>query len=183
MGMIPSNLDREINSRFAELRKDFARVITVFGAPEKYDCPNCIASIEDNSLNVYDSSFVTPVVIFGNTITPTPFTRGRCPICYGKGYLEHESSTGVKALVRWNPPDFQPHGSMINTSGGLEGKDVVRVKVDKCYYEVLRDCVHVYVSGVKCELLVPPVYRSGGVLDYSVTAYLVTDATGHSVRG
>lgn len=180
--MIPKGLVKEIKTKFTQLKRETSTEVTIFGSPEKEDCPNCIASIEDASLNIYNSSFTTPVVIFGETINPTPFSRGRCPVCYGKGYLSYESSTVIKALVRWNPPDSGPRGYMVEGPGGIEGKNVVRVKADVCYYEKLRDCEYIKVSNIKCELLNPPVFRSANGTDFGVTAYFISTEPGHSVR-
>jgi hypothetical protein len=73
-------------------------------------------------------------------------------------------------------------GEMIETPGGLEGKNVCRIKADKCYYDIIRDSTYAVIDGVKCELHLPPVLRHVGMVDVMVTAFFVAVEVGHSVR-
>ncbi len=83
--------------------EDLHKPILAHMPPEKADCPNCIwDSANNKSSGVFQASFVSPVTIFGNLITPNAFTRGRCPVCFGVGYLTRTVTRNLKALVKWN---------------------------------------------------------------------------------
>jgi len=184
MGMIPPGLKKEIRTRFLDLVSELKKPIVVFGQPYKEDCPNCLHDHNGESINQFDSSFAAPVVIFGSTVSPISFTRGRCPVCHGRGRLESPNISNIYGLVLWNPPSVDPSkGSMVATPAGLEGKNVVRIKVEKCYYDVIRDCTKIVLDGVDCVLAIPPVLRGTGEIDDMVTAYLFPSAVGSSVRG
>jgi len=182
MALIPSGLKNEIRFKFAEIRNEVSRPIFVYSAPQKADCPNCITDHTGASTGIFDVSFVAPVVIFGQTISPQSFSRIRCPVCKGVGILEHEVSTPIKAIVRWNPPSEMSNGEMIATPAGLEGKNVARIKASKCYYGTIRDSTKIVVDGVVCKLHLPPVLRGVGMTDVMAIAYLVAVEVGPSVR-
>ena len=60
MSLIPSNLAKEIKSKFSSIRKDMYRTVILYGEENKNDCPNCfIQGPEGYSTNEFDSSFVT----------------------------------------------------------------------------------------------------------------------------
>ena len=183
--MIPPNLSKEIRNKYREVRKDACRVVYIITEPETADCPNCISTSTGSSTGVKDPSFAegATTVIFGQVITGTADFRGRCPICYGKGFLENESRTGIKAIVRWNPTDVNSRGDLVKTEGGIEGLNVVQVKADKCYYSTLRDAKKAIIDGIECSVLLPPVFRYIGNVDITVIAYFVSEEVGHGVRG
>lgn len=179
--MIPSGLKREIRDKFLQLKSELNKVIYIYLEPNKTDCPNCYMTVSSGaSTNTFNSSFTTPVVIYGNTITPTLFTRGRCPVCVGKGVLEQENRVGVKCLVRWNPSDGD--GRMLISSAGVEGINIAQIKASECYFESLRDCKYVMIDSIKCELLSPPVIRHLGYQDVMVIAYFSSVKVGSSTR-
>jgi hypothetical protein len=179
MSLIPPNLGKEIRDKFKTARNETSKYIYLYGTPDKEDCPNCLALPDGSSSGTYDSTFTTPVVIFGETITPTSFTRGRCPICSGKGNLEQESKQGIKAIIRWNPSG---DGDLDITAAGLEGYNIVLVKADRKYYEKIRDCNKAEIEGIECVLLSPPTIRFVGSIDVSVIAYFSSKDVGHSIR-
>lgn len=182
MGLLPKNFGRQMKDLFKGFKKEASKTIYVYGEPSKEDCPNCyMATVTGSSTNTYNSSFVTPTVIFGITVTPTPFMRGRCPICRGKGELEQEDKKAINALVRWNPTDASS-GALEHTAAGVEGFNIVQIKASKCYYDILRDCQYVTVDGVKCVLLRPPVLRSIAGTDILTIAYFSSSDVGKSVR-
>jgi hypothetical protein len=179
--MIPSGLKREIRDKFSQLKSELYKTVYLYLEPNKTDCPNCFITISSGaSTNTYNTSFIAPTVIYGNTITPTPFSRGRCPVCYGKGVIEQENRIGVKCLVRWNPSDND--GRLIITPAGTEGTNVVQLKTDECYFEKIRDCKYALIDNIKCELLSPPFIRSLGYQDVVVIAYLSSVDIGSSTR-
>ena len=184
MGFIPKDLHKEMKVMYSTLVKESGKYITIFGAPEKIGCPNCYQDHTGNSTGVFNSSFVTPIVIFGETYSPISFTLGRCPVCEGTGSLTYADSSKIKALVLWNPAGVSDsRGSLNTTPAGLEGSNVVRVKADKCYYNRLRDCTKATIGGVECSLALPPTIRFVGKEDVLVTAYFIATEVGHNVRG
>jgi len=182
MGMIPSGLGKEVLARFNELKDDVKKPITIYTEPQKEDCPNCYHDSTGLSTNHFNSSFVSDVQIFGTTYSPQPFTRGRCPVCAGSGYIEFETSTIIHAIVRWNPPAEMERGDMVAMPAGLEGKNVCRIKAAKCYYGVVRDSVKAVINGVEGVLYLPPAIRSIADVDVLFTAFFVASEIGNSVR-
>jgi len=163
-----------------EVVEDLHKPILISLPPAKEDCPNCIwDSINRRSSGKFDASFVTPVVIFGNTITPTSFSRGRCPICAAVGYLEELTERNVKALVRWNPGAAE---DIEYTPVGREGKSVVRIKVLRSDFDLVRTAVSFLVDGVRCELLRPPTIRGLGIQEELVVAYLLEVEPGTNIK-
>lgn len=180
MSLTPPGLKNEIRAKFGELIRENSKSICVYSPSLTEGCPNCIEDHTGASTNVYDSGFIAPVTIFDRVITPTPFTRGRCPVCLGKGVLEQEVKSTIKVLVRWNP---MSKGTMEKTPGGIEGANVVLIKASKCHYDLIRDCIKAVVDGVECTLYLPPTIRSEGSVDMAVIAYLVATEVGSSTRG
>jgi hypothetical protein len=179
--MVPSGLSKEIRNKYAQIKNESSKVVFLYLEPNKTDCPNCYMTISSGaSTNVFNASFVAPTTIYGNVITPISFTRGRCPVCSGKGVIEQENRVGIRSLVRWNPADGD--GRLIVTVAGAEGTNVVQLKTSECYYENLRDCKYALVDNIKCELLSPPVMRSLSTQDVIVIAYLSSVNVGSSVR-
>lgn len=158
---------------------DLGESIFVYGPPEEEDCPNCLSDlVTGESKNIYDSSFTTPVTIFGQTVSPQPFNRGRCPICKGVGKLKDYSPVTVRALVKWRVEN----GDMENTPVGIEGQNLVRIKARSTYYDTIRDAEYVIIDGVRCELYQPPVFRGLGQQDEMVVAFFKAVEPGHSVK-
>ena len=182
MGIIPSGLKKEIHKKFTQIKNEVGKSILIYTEPLKEDCPNCLGDHTGASTNQFDSSFVAPVEIFGEIITPQSFSRIRCPVCHGVGYLESEVSTYVKAIVRWNPPSEMVGGVLEPTPAGVEGKNAVRIKTDRCYYNIIRDSVKAVIDGVDCVLYLPPSIRRVGSEDIMVVAYFVSSDVGHSTR-
>lgn len=186
MPLMPSGLKKEVFRKHREIFSEMSRTITIISRPESYetvDCPNCLSS-GGTSTGVYDSSFSSPTTIFGNVITPTPFTRSRCPVCLGEGFLRNEIilSKCIEALVRWNPAGNDGRETLVSTPAGFEGSDVVRVEVAKCHFSLLRDSEHVLIDGIKCTLIRPPVFRHLSDVDITVAAFLMSVEVGHSSR-
>lgn len=182
MSIIPSGLKKEINNRYKEIINDIGRIVYIYSTPETQDCPNCFSSPSTGtSIKSFDSSFITPVEIFGNIISPLSFTRGRCPVCKDEGVLKQDVRKGIKSIVRWNPGSDD--GKIIQLPAGREGSNIVSIKTSKCHYNTIRDCIYAMIDGVKCELVEPPVFRNLQYTDIVVIAYFVSVDTGKSVRG
>ncbi len=180
MGMLPPNLGKEIKKMYSQIMNETGEAVCLHMTPNSTDCPNCLSGPQGKSLGIYDSSFVVPVEIYGDTITPQSFTRGRCPVCYGKGVLEQDVEKRITAIVRWNPTN---DGDMEQTQAGIEGLNIVSIKSSKCYYDNIRDCVKASISGIDCRLLNPPVLRHIGRTDIVVVAFFTSIDPGHSSNG
>lgn len=90
-GVVPIYQDN-IDSLIDQLGKN---VILTLGKITT-DCPNCeYDSIRKRSSGRYQSG------------GPIPFSDGTvCPYCEGRGKIETENTATIKALVKWNPRDF-----------------------------------------------------------------------------
>lgn len=160
--------------------EDLHKPIVAYLPPEKADCPNCIwSSATQSSTGKFDSSFVAPVVIFGNTINPKAFTTGRCPVCRNVGFLQQEVTRNLKALVKWNPSGAQ---DLQILAAGREGNPTVRIKVLRSNYENIMNATHFSVDGVKCEILKPPTIRALGQQEELVIVYLQAVEVGKDVK-
>ena len=159
--------------------KDLGESVLLYYDPDIADCPNChYDRVTKKSKNVFDSSFIAPVTIFGTLISPQPFTRGRCPVCTGEGKLYSYTPITVQGLVKWQPNDSE----MERTVAGDEGYNIVRVKARKTYYEKIRDCKYAIIDGTKCEIIRPPIFRGLGKQDEVIVAYFEAVETGKSVK-
>lgn len=164
----------------AAVIEDLHKVIIAHMPPEKVDCVNCIFDqVNNKSSGTFDSSFVAPVTIFGKVINPTPFTRGRCPVCRGEGVLTNPVTKKLKAPVRWNPREAQ---ELQITPAGREGAPIVRIKVLRKDYETVRDAEHFTVDGVRCELNAPITIRSLGKQEELVVAFLIATEIGSDTK-
>lgn len=131
------------------------------------DCPNCIwDSINRKSSNIFDSSFVTPVVIFpstdqSRTVTPTSFTSGRCPVCIGEGQLFTSQEVCIPAMI--NFISGGQGGRFNDLPVGREGVNFVLAKTLACHYNLLEgNTVFMIHNGIKCEKYKPPFVRGLG---------------------
>lgn len=149
---------------------DLGKPVSIFLPPEKADCPNCIWDpVNQSSTNTFDSTFVAPISIFGQTINPQPFTRGRCPVCKGIGYLKKDIVRPIKALVKWQPSG--PEDLEI-LPAGREGISIVRLKALPTHYNNFKQALYFIVDGVRCEILTPPAIRALGTTEGMVVVYL-----------
>ncbi len=162
-----------------EVVEDLHKPVLIYLEPDKEDCPNCVYDfVNKKSSGKFQSSFTVPVVIFGNTVSPASFTRSRCPVCFGVGYLEQEVERHVKALVRWNPTikdlDILPVGR--------EGKAVVRIKVLRSEYDLVVGAQYFLIDGVRCERIRPLTIRGLGTQEELVVALLQEVEVGSAVK-
>ena len=163
-----------------EVMNDLNKPILVYLEPEKEGCPNCFFdSANKRSSGKFDSTFVTPVVIFGETISPQLFTRGRCPVCLGVGYLKDEVVRNVKALVKWNP---MPASNLEIIPVGREGSAVVRIKVLRTDYEIVKAGLYCLIDGVRCENIRPPTIRGLGTQEELAVFYFQEVEVGWDVK-
>jgi len=157
--------------------EDLNKPVVIHLEPIKVDCPNCLYdTLNKKSSGVFDTSFVAPVVIFGDTINPISFDRGRCPVCFGEGVLTSENTRNIKALVKWNPG-----GTIENIPIGREGAPLVRIKAKRTEYDHILSAEYFVVDGVRCEKVQPPTIRGLGTEEVLVTVLLVAVEPGSSV--
>ena len=160
---------------------DLNKPITAYMPPIQENCPNCLYDFSlKKSSGTFDASFVTPVVIFGNTINPILFTRSRCPVCFGEGKLSSSVTRSLKALVKWNPKSAD---EIKSTPIGRESSPIVRIKVLRDDFETLVAASYFIIDGIRCELNEPPTIRGLGIQEELVVAFLISTEIGSDVKG
>lgn len=179
MKIISDYFRRQFKDTMKGLIRDHGEIIYIYLAPESVDCPNCFSdSITGKSKNVFDASFIVPQNILGQVVSPQSFSRGRCPVCKGEGKLTKYTPKPVRALVKWAPED----GDMENSSAGIEGVNIARIRVPKVNYQDIRDCEYIKVKNIKCTLFSPPVFRSLGEKEEFVVALFKAAEPGSSLK-
>lgn len=177
--IVTSSIKKIYKDLVKQVIKDLGEPVYLYYDPEVARCPNCFwDAATGKSKNVYDTSFVTPIVVLGNTIVPVPFLRGRCPVCRGEGSLFSYIPVVMKALVKWQPADSE----LVRTVAGDEGSNIVRVKASKSYYIKVRDAKYALIDGVRCELVRPPILRGLGKDDQMVVAFFQAVEVGKSTK-
>lgn len=159
---------------------DLHKVITAHLPPSKTDCPNCHWDTQARkSSGTFDNTFVAPVVIFGQAINPTPFTRGRCPICKDVGYLTSANNKSLKALVKWNKIS---DGDIEATPAGREGSPYVRIKILRADFDTAVAAESFTVDGIRCVKARAPTIRGLGIQEELVVFHLVSVEPGSDVK-
>lgn len=178
--IVTKSIQRTYRSLIKQTIKDLGEAVQLYYGPEEIFCPNCyFDTVSGKSKGIFNTSFITPITIYGVVINPKSFSRGRCPICLGEGKLLDYTPIVVQALVKWAPTDSE----MERTVAGDEGKNIVRVKARKSYYVRIRDCKYAMIDGVRCELFKPPTLRGLGKNDEIVVAYFEAVEVGKGVKG
>lgn len=146
---------------------DLGRSVEIYKEPTKYECFNCyFDSLTGKSTNKckwtlaetiqkqneYESSG-------GIGLRYKYFSRGRCPICRGNGYLETTRKTRITCKVTWSPKDDNDN---LYTIVGKEGETVVELKTDPKYYNTFKNATKVFVDNVECKIAAPPIMRGLG---------------------
>ncbi len=183
------------------VKKDFKRLaqqlvldlsqplIIVQESPMFVDCPNCIwDSINKKSSNVFDASFVSSTTIFistdqERTISPIPFTTGRCPVCVGEGQLFTNKEICIPAMINFVSGRGES-GRFIELPAGKEGENLVIVKTLACHYELIENNnIFVIHNNVKCEKFNPPILRGIGGEEAVVEIILQTSEAKERTSG
>lgn len=179
--LVTPDIRKTYKNTIKQVIKELNKPITAHMPSTKTDCPNChFDSVNNMSSGVFDASFVSSMTIYGQTISPQPFTRGRCPVCYGQGVLEQQVVQPLKALVKWNP---KSDDVSVPTPAGREGKPFVRIKVAREDYEYVSGAEYFIVDGVKCILSGGPTPRGLGTQEELIVAFLVAVEVGSDVKG
>jgi len=145
-------------------------LIIVQESPMFVDCPNCIwDSVNKKSSNLFDASFVTPIIAFAGTdqirtISPTSFSEGRCPVCIGEGQIFTAQEVCIPALINYvSSTGGGGRSSYMDLPAGKEGVNFMVVKTESCHYNLLTNNeIFVVHGGVKCEKFRPPFVRGLG---------------------
>ena len=178
--IVTPGIRRTYKTLIKQVVEDLNKPIIVSLPPETANCPNCIYdSINKKSSGTYDSTFVTPVDVFGKTIQPQPSFRNRCPVCLGVGYLTNAIDRNVKALVKWNPGAAD---DIESTPIGREGAAIVRIKVLRTDFDLVKNGISFLVDGVRYELIRPPTIRGLGTQEELVVAFLQEVEPGTNVK-
>jgi len=186
--LVTSRVRRKFRDTVNRLIRDLGRQIYVYKENLRADCPNCVYdTVNQQSAGIF-TDFEGDITVFSGTshqrtITAVSF-NARCPICYGKGYLEAPRVIPIQALVTWNPrgEGGESGGRFVDFSAGREGENVVRIKTHCRYYEVLLGAEWVEIDGRRCEFLQPPFVRGLGGDALSI-AFLSSVEEGMSIRG
>lgn len=163
-----------------EVVADLHKPIKAHLPPLKQDCPNCQwDNMARKSSGTHNASFVAPTLVFGQTINPAPFTRGRCPVCKDIGYLTSPVTRSLKAMVKWNVIGAK---DIEATPAGLEGSPYVRIKVLRADFAVIDAAESFTVDGIHCVKARAPTIRGLGVQEELVVMYLVSTDPGSDVK-
>jgi len=163
--------------------KGLSRKVEVYKQPKKLICPNCgYDKFTDNSTG---KCKYTPVQALlkqqeweaaGNTTVKYKwFSRGRCPICHGRGYLEILRKTWIDALVIWDPSARGYGNSMTYTPAGSEGSTIVQLKTDPRHFDLLKNSTKLLVDGIECKISKPPLLRGLGIQAILILTAFTTD--------
>jgi hypothetical protein len=178
MPRVPKSVQKRYRKVIQEVVEDLSDEITILNPSSVVDCPDCyLDELTGKSSNVFDVGFLVPVVVFAGTssertITPTPFTRGRCPICFGEGKLEATSVSTIKALIDFFPNEVGFPPGLEYAPYGRDGKVFAILKTHERHYEVLLNSLGIVFRGKRYEVIFPPVFTGVG-LDALVSCWIV----------
>ena len=184
--MVPTKIKQEFKSLTQQLVLDLSQNLTVVQeSPSFVDCPNCIwDSINKKSSNVFDATFTVAETIFADTnqertISPVPFTGGRCPVCIGEGQLFTSKEVCIPAMVNFFSAADDRQGGFVQVAAGKEGKNSLLVKTLACHYELLlNNEIFMVHNGVKCEKFTPPIVRGLGGVEAITECVMLTVEVG-----
>jgi len=139
------------------------RNIVVYLQDKRSECPNCYYDkVHEKSSGVCK---VSPS-------SPTYFTVGRCPVCFGKGVLVTSLKRCIKGIVNWNP---STGNNLIFNEAGYEGSTFVELKTDICNLDLIKECKYIVIDGVSCKLSNPPIIRGVGEKSVLIATFFTSD--------
>lgn len=188
--LVTKRMKKDYKKKIQQLVKDLSQsLVVVQESPLFVDCPNCIwDSINKKSSNVFDSTFVTPILIFDNTdqsrtINPISFTEGRCPVCIGDGQLFTNKEICIKAMVNFFSETGR-RGSFMSEAAGKEGISLVIIKTLPCNFELLTNNELFFINtNVKLVKFKPPFLRGLGGEDAVCETLMQLVDEGQSTSG
>jgi hypothetical protein len=167
-----NRISRKVKETFRKSMRNvidgLSRKVLVYKQPLKSECPNCFYDkFTDSSTGKCKySAAEAPLkqaeweAQGNNTLRYRYFSKGRCPVCKGQGYIEVARKTWIDALVIWDPST--QGNAMTYTPAGTEGSTVVQLKTDPKYFDTIKNCSRIVVDGVECKISRPPILRGLG---------------------
>lgn len=160
--------------------KDLGRPVEVIKQPVKHECPNCYydkltgTSTNECKWDALEAVQKQQEYIASGGIGQRYryFTRGRCPICRGSGYLETLRKIWIDCKITWAPGSSD---DLTFTAAGVEGSTLVELKVDPKYHDVFKNCRSIRVDGIECKLSKIPILRGLGNQSLMIVTAFTTD--------
>jgi hypothetical protein len=158
-----------------------SRKVTIYRQPVKSECPNCFFDKMTNrstgkcKWTFVEASAKQYALGEGAAVRYKWFKFGRCPICFGQGYLETQRKTWAKCLVTWNPAERGGGNEMMYTPAGTEGSTIVRLKTNPNHFNDFKNCEKLVIDGVECKVARPPVMRGLGTQAILVITAFTTE--------
>lgn len=188
--LVTKRMKQDYKKKIQQLVLDLSQeLIIVQESPMFVDCPNCVwDSINKKSSNIHDATFVAPIIIFSGTseertISPIPFTEGRCPVCIGEGQIFTPKEVCIPAMINFFSETGR-RGSFMSTAAGKEGVSLVTVKTLACHYDLLyNNEVFFMHSNVKLGKFKPPFLRGLGGEDAVCETLMQTQDEGQRTSG
>jgi len=150
----------------ARMVDGLGRKIVVYLPDRRSECPNCYYDkVHDKSSGVCK---VSPA-------NPTYFAIGRCPVCFGKGVITTSIRKCIEGMVIWNPVGNNAANNLTFNEAGFEGATIVEIKTDICYLDLIKECKHIVIDGVRCKLANPPIIRGVGEKSILIAIFFTTD--------
>ena len=173
---IGTETKRKFRDRIRDVVKGLSRKVLVYRQPIKSECPNCYYDkLTDRSTGKCRWTPAEAVVKQSEWELLNPqdpcvakvyrykyFVKGRCPVCFGDGFLETKRRRWIDALVIWDPSQIGSDNKMIYTPAGTEGSTIVELKTDPKYFDLFKNCENIVVDGIECRLSRPPILRGLG---------------------
>ena len=149
------------------LINDLSKSVEVFKKPVKYECPNCYFDKTTNA-STNTCKWTLPETLQkqqeyldsgGLGLKYKFFSKGRCPICKGKGFLESVRKQWVNCKITWNPMDTS---EFLVGPSGIDTKLFVELKTDPKYLKLFTNCDIIKIGEVSCNLYKPHIIRGLG---------------------
>lgn len=161
---------RKFKKTIRDVIKGLSRKVLIYKQPIRDECPNCFYDKMTNSSTgkgkwtaVQAQQQQQAWEDAGNTTTIYKyFLKGRCPVCFGKGYLETLRRSWADCLVTWDPSQQGAGNEMVYTPAGTEGSSIVQLKTNPKYFDIFKNCDYIVVDGLDCKISRPPILRGLG---------------------
>ena len=188
---IRPNTKRKHQKAIRDVIGGLSRKVLIYRQPIKSECPNCFYdkltdrstgkckwTLEEANSKQADYAASNPNAETCSTKPATNirykwFRFGRCPICYGKGYLETKRRSWANCLVIWDPSSRA--NDVVYTPAGTEGSTIVQLKTNPKYYDAFKNADYIVVDGINCKISRPPILRGLGVQAVLIITAFTTD--------
>lgn len=148
-------IQKKFGRKIKTIIKELSRNVKVVTVETDYECPNCYI----------DTTTGRSSGVCKNELDHQDYFKyGRCPVCKGKGVIDHENNSYVGALIVWrgSTSSSSKENDLVFNDFGLAGRAVARLKTDVCNLNLFKLCDYVIVDGIKCTLYNPPIVRGLG---------------------